>query len=344
VRLIACFALVIGLAIVDDAGAVESAFIQATLNLDGRGRMIVNSQSNPAGETWSWQDCALDGSACVPFATGREAGTAGAKPDTVLVATANDGPMARSPVWHGVASAAKLPAVSGDVRANALVTPVAGTWSGGWDGDYDRMQLAACINADGSSCTPLTDPPSYQGCPHEAAVIDPAFTGRYLRVADHRLAAGTVFLDLALSSPYGSPVWEQNPTASVALVGRIAAARGPRTSSCGPPPLGQSMPPTSTNPPLTNPPSRPRTGPPLRSSAKLSRHGVAKVHCSARCSIVLRARRGGDRVHVGRVLRGAGSATIQLPKRALQRLGRGRATFSVEVDGTELVRRTVRVE
>jgi hypothetical protein len=277
--------------------------------------MVVNSQSNPAGESWSWQACAADGSACTPFATGRSVATAAAKPSTVFVATANDGPTARSPVWHGAVSSSTPPSVTGAVRANALVAPVAGAWSGGWEGDFDHTQLSACASPDGSNCTTITDQNYPGGCSHEAAVIDVAFSGSYLRVADQRLGVDTAFPAVAVSSPYGGQVWAPGPTTSVAVVGRIAPATGPRAAGCGPPPL---------------------------LSATLSVRGVARVRCGLSCTIVLRAHRPSYRVRLERTLPSPGSATVQLPMAAIRRLGRGRASFSVEVDGTLLAARTVK--
>lgn len=46
------------------------------------------------------------------------------------------------------------------------------------------MQLAACKDASGGDCVTLTDQHYSGGRSHEAAVIDRAFTGYYLRVAD----------------------------------------------------------------------------------------------------------------------------------------------------------------
>jgi hypothetical protein len=318
VRGIAMLVLVVGVSVADSAAASQSASIQAVLNRDGTGTMVANSQANGSGETWSWQACAPGGSGCVPFATGREVSTGAAKPNTVFVATASDGPTARSPVWHGNVSATSPPGASGAVRANALVTPVAGAWSGGWDEDRDLLQLAACTSPDGTNCTSLTDPPYYQGCAHAAAVIDVAFTGRYLRVADQRLAADTVFAAIALRSPYGSQTWAAGPTTSVAVLGRIAPASGPRAAACGPPPL---------------------------LSATLSRQGVATVRCAVGCTVVLQARRRSRlhsyRVRLDRVLPAPGSVTMRLPAEALRRLGHGRVAFSVEIDGTPFATRTV---
>jgi hypothetical protein len=201
------------------------------------------------------------------------------------------------------------------VRANALVTPVAGRWSGGWNGDFDQLQLAACTSPQATDCTPLSDPPYYVGCAHEAAVIDVGFTGRYLRVADRRLGVNTVFPALALLSPFGSQAWPTGPTTSAAIVGRIAPASGPRTARCGPPPL---------------------------ISATLSDHGVAKVRCGVACVVVLRVQRKRFSARVEQTLPRPGSATIRLPLETRRNLGRAKALFSLEVDGRLFAKRTVK--
>jgi hypothetical protein len=117
------------------------------------------------------------------------------------------------------------------------VTPSPSQWHGGWADDYDVFQLAACKNSKGLRCTTLTDLHYPDDCPHGAAVLDPQFTGSYLRVADQRIGAGTGFLDFAVPTPYGRRIWGANRMTSVAIVGRIAKATGPRTIKCGPPPL-----------------------------------------------------------------------------------------------------------
>jgi hypothetical protein len=196
-----------------------------------------------------------------------------------------------------------------------VLRPVAGRWSGGWDGDFDRLQLAACTGPDGTGCISLTEPNHYRGCPQEGALVDVAFTGRYLRVADDRLGVGTVFAAYLVRSPYGTPVWPQSPTTSVSVVGRIAPATGPRAARCGPPPL---------------------------ISATLSERGVAKVRCGVPCVVGLRVQRRFYRARVEETLPAAGSATVRLPAEVLRNLGRGRASITVEVDGTPFAARTVK--
>lgn len=121
-----------------------------------------------------------------------------------------------------------------------MVVPVPGTWVGGWQtGGIDTIQLAACANADGTACTAIAAPGYVYACPGQGAVIDPVFTGWYLRVADQRSETNAPVATVAIISPssYGAPVWNASPTTSVAVVGQIAGAADPRPVSCGGPPL-----------------------------------------------------------------------------------------------------------
>lgn len=219
-------------------GFAETATVSAHLMQSGSGQMIVNSQLNPENETWSWEACDPRLTSCERFAGGRIVSTAGSTPPTVFRATSSRGLTALSPVWRGRVASVKPPSVRGRLVANALVTPVAGSWKGGWKGGDDNFQLAACIQPSGRECTTLTHLNYPRRCPRMAAVLDPAFAGRYLRVADRRLGPGPHVRALyAVRSPYGHRVWPRGRTTSVAIVGRIAPATGPRTATCGPPPL-----------------------------------------------------------------------------------------------------------
>ncbi len=243
---------------VGSAFAAEKGFIQTALNSDGSGELLAGVHEGHEGPV-KWQVCAADGLDCQPFGEGNPIDTGSAPSDSVFIATE---PLtqyeATSPVWYGNLSPATAPSVSGAIRANALVTPVSGTWNGGWEKDFQNLQLAACKGPEGTECTALSDPPWYAGCPNEAAVIDPMFTGQYLRVADHVYGPGTVFADYALLSPYGAGVWAAGPTVSVAVVGQIMPATGPPESSCGPPPRPKTKSEAPESPqPVTKPPASP---------------------------------------------------------------------------------------
>jgi hypothetical protein len=325
-RLVAGAWLALTLATAAMARAEDAGRIQAYLNADGSGGMIANATPGQSVEEWSWQTCPADGSVCQPFARGRHIDTAGAPPNTVFLATeTSTGQTARTPVWRGVPIAATAPTVRGDVRSNSLVTPVAGTWTGGWDGDYDRTQLAACRRSNGTACTTLTDYEYGGDCPGNSAVIDVAFTGQYLRVADETLGPDTAFAEVGLSSPYGGDVWTAGPTTSVAMVGKIAPAGGPRRSACGPPPIA------------------------AKPSLNLGTTGIARVRCEAACVVVLRAR--GTRRSVQRIRRlsKGGKLAVALPARAFRKLGSGTVRLTVFVQelgarGRQVLRRTVTIQ
>lgn len=219
------------------AGAVERPTVSTSLKANGSGLLIANAQSNPDDQTWTWQACSADLSLCTSFGIGRTISTSGARPNTRFRATSSYGATAVSSLWRGSLRPLKPPTVTGTLRANNRVTPDPNQWHGGWTDDYDVFQLAACKSPTGLRCTTLTDLHYPDGCPHNAAVLDPLFAGSYLRVADRRIGTGTAFYDIRAPTPYGRKIWTADRMTSVTIVGRIAEATGPRTIKCGPPPL-----------------------------------------------------------------------------------------------------------
>jgi hypothetical protein len=298
-----------------EVARAEPAPFQALLNPDGSGRLFTNNGSTPA-----WLVCSPDRLTCRPFATGGDITTAGAPSSVVFWAGENW----LSPVWSGNVTSVESPSLSGVLRANELVTPVPGRWQGGWATDRDETQLSACKDQAGTDCETLTDTRYPGGCPGGAAVLDPIFTGLYLRVADRRVAADNISLLEAVGSPFGREVWGSSPTTSVAVVGRIASSKGPRTARCGPPPLVQ---------------------------VSISRKGVAKVMCSLGCRASLKAKGGGAAKKTTRSLRpfplNAASnqpvPRLSLPPSSLAALGSGQISFVVLIDGKPSASRTVRL-
>ncbi len=301
------------------ASAAEGIRMQALLNADGSGFLGVNTPREPM----TWEACSPTLSNCTPFGSGVTLNTAGANPDTVFRVTGGDGSIGLSPIWRGNVTSLTPPSVRGSVRANELVTPRAGQWLGGWEGEGDFLQLAACPTRNGTNCTTLTDDHYRGSCPESSAVLDLAFIGDYLRVADQRRGTGPHYvLRYASRSPYAARggVWEASPTTSTAVVGRIAAVSGPRTERCGFPPLNQ---------------------------ASISKHGVATVHCGLGCRAVLIASRGRKRVRearrLPRWLTHQHPSTLRLSSGALAQLGPGRARIVVNVDGRRIAQRTIRL-
>lgn len=310
VLLAALTLLGMGVAVPAQAGTT----FQALLSPDGSGHLFVNDGSTP-----EWKACRPDLSSCTPFITGGDISTNGAPAGTVFWA----GEDSLSPVWHGNLTFVTPPSIVGALRANELVTPVPGGWHGGWEGESSSMQLSVCDTPTGVGCLTLTHSHFVGECPETATVLDPAFTGKFLRVADRRSGAGPHFeAAYAVPSPYGDEIWLSSPTTSVAVVGRIASAIGPRTEKCGPPPLVE---------------------------ASISKRGIATVRCQRDCRAVLIAKRRPHRARLVRNLmpssrlgsREESGESLQLPRRALRLLGQGRIRMVVKVDGKLYARRTV---
>jgi hypothetical protein len=300
--------------------AAESASIQSFLNKAGGGGMIANSQTNPDDETWSWEACSVDLVTCKPFAQGRIVHTAGTPTPSVFKAISSYGATTLSPRWNGRASAVSPPTVSGTVRAGEIVLPLPGRWRGGWDGDYDWTQLAACRGPEDEGCTTLTDMHYIDGCRNGATVIDPKFTGMYLRVADQRVAATSGILDYGRETPYGPYIWPESPTVSVAMVGRIAPAKGPAATECGPPLV----------------------------EASISRRGVATVRCEETCRATLVARQGKRQARASRKVafrkRDATAPSLRLRSTQLREFKSGAIHYLLKVDGWRVASRTLNRE
>lgn len=308
----------------EGAAAAEQASVNVSLTTDGGGRMVANSQTNPAGETWSWEACTVGLAACVPFAQGRIAETGGAPAETVFRVTSSHGAGALSPVWHGRVSAVAPPSVAGPIRANELVTPTPAQWSGGWDEAEDYFQLAACGNPGGTGCVTMTSFHYGDACPDQGAVLDPYFTGMYLRVANWRLGPRPV-VPASGGGPFGFELWAADPTTAVGMLGRIAPAVESRTENCGAPPLVE---------------------------ASISRTGVATVRCGLGCRAALIARQGRLRARVVERLpplplipsRRNALPQLALPRKALQQLAPGRVRMTVKVDGRRAAQQTLFVD
>jgi hypothetical protein len=315
------------LAGIDSVAAARTIQMQALLKEDGSGFLFVNTPESPM----SWEVCSATLTNCASFGTGGEITTAGAPPESVFRVTGGMGSVGLSPIWHGNVSPLTPPSTKGAVRANELVTPVAGGWSGGWEGEPDSMQLSVCPSRAAVSCVTLTHSHYVGGCPNRSAVLDPAFVGEYLRVADRRRGAGPLIMLLyAVGSPFGLDLWRPGATISAAIVGRVAPPAGPRKASCGPPPLN---------------------------SASISKEGVARVECGLGCRAVLVARQGRLKGRAARNLSRAPASPLRLgerqiplrrpislrpPPRFLARAGQGSIRLTVRIDGERVASRTVR--
>ena len=152
------------------ASAAQGIKMQTLMNPDGSGRLFVNSSGGP----WSWEACASDRTGCVPFGRGREIETKGARSGTVF-RVKSQGLTTFSPEWRGHLRTVSPPTVHGVVRANEFVSPLPGTWRGGWASEDSEMQLSACATPQGHDCTTLTDWHYLRPCPTSP---DPPFSPR----------------------------------------------------------------------------------------------------------------------------------------------------------------------
>jgi hypothetical protein len=297
------------------AGAAERAVVEAFLAPDGSGELLA-AENFREGKGWSWETCTVSLANCAKYATGEATTTARATPETVFRVTSRAGASALSPVWHGDVKSLGPPSVQGQILANELITPIAGQWSGGWDGDYDWTQLAACATPAGTDCMTLTDQHFNGSCPKGAAVLDPAFVGQYLRVADQRVDAEAGIELYAISSPYHhGEIWQAGPLTSTAIVGRIGRARGPRKAKCGPPLIV--------------------------AEASIAKRGIVKFQCSLGCRITVIGRRGARTIRIHSNDR-AFADELQFSRDKRTYIGEGPVRISVLIDGKQVARRVVR--
>lgn len=298
------------------ASALGDLPFQVLLNADGSGNIVMNNGSRP-----SWKACRPNLTECTPFATG-SFDTGEAMPETVFWA----GGELLTPIWKGNVHPTSSPTVTGKIRANDVVRPVAGQWSGRWGDDYDQLTLAICRTATGQRCLTVNHEGPERACGSAGAtLIDPAFTGWYLRVTDHRYGSGTVFAGVGHLPYFKDQEPVPGPTVAVAMVGRIAAPSGAPEVKCGPPPL---------------------------TSGSIDRSGSAKVGCRVlSCRATLVAQRNGGRV--AKLTRkvpaepgfpGSTFRTIRFKPSALNRLGNGPVRLKLRINGRTVVRRTVNGE
>jgi hypothetical protein len=289
---------------------------QVLLNSDGSGKIFMNSSATP-----SWKACKPDLSECTPFASGGEFNTGDAAPNTVFWGGEN----ILTPVWQGRLQAVSPPSVQGAIRGNEVVTPIAGSWIGGWEDDRDELTVSICDTAAGTGCFTI----NYEGHEEEcgaggAVMIDPAFAGRYLRVIDRRHGSGTIFAGVGHPTYYQSEELPEGATISVAVLGRIAKASGPPKVHCGPPPLIH---------------------------ASISDDGTANVTCAiVGCHIAVIARSGrqvirlAKRIRPMRTRREPGTAALRLPLSAITRLEGKRVQITVQVNGEKAAVRAVPIK
>jgi hypothetical protein len=233
-----------------------------------------------------------------------------------------------TPLWKGNLRGTGPPSVKGRIHSNEVVVPVAGQWRGGWATDFDSLSLSICKTASGEHCLEI----NYEGIREDdcgspgAKLIDPAFTGRYLRVVDRRYGSGSIDIGVGHPAYYPIPKIQPEATVSTAIVGKIAPATGPPSIDCGPPPLFE---------------------------ASIAADGSAEVACHlVGCEAILIAQHGRKSARVKRRLRPSptswGKASshterLRLTPSDLNRLDGGPLKVSVKINGSTLARRKVGV-
>jgi hypothetical protein len=284
---------------------------QVLLNSNGSGSIFMNDGSTPA-----WKVCKPNLTDCAPFATGNF-DTGGAPPGSVFSA----GGKLVTPLWQGNLHETAPPSVRGKVRGNAVVTPAAGTWSGGWANDYDALDFSICMTRSGKHCLQVNHEGREKSCgPEGATLIDPAFAGRFLRVVDHRYGSGAIFVGVGHPPYFPTGNIEPSATVSTAIAGRIARPTGIPHARCGPSPLF---------------------------TASISEDGSAQVTCViVGCRAALIAQGQKDEVRTVRRLPPApyGSnsrTTLPLPQPAAEQLDSEPVQVTVELNGMKFARRII---
>jgi hypothetical protein len=298
--------------------------VSATFGPGGGGWLAAEGFEASSPPTWTptWQECDAAGEACQPFGVGENIAVGGAPGGVRFKALGEDGSSALSPVWRGALNRLAPPRVRGALRANRLVTPVPAVWSGGWTTDIDETGLSACPTRTGDGCFILAE--SGHGNCAGASVIDPDFTGWYLRVASSVTTPDQQIAEPGHGAGYSTGTWEAGPGSTVAVLGRIAPATGRRTSSCGPPPLVPGLPPHEA----------------LQVAyAEITTDGLAIVRCSALCAVreQASARHRRAMAEAG----GTGEIELRVPGRALARLGHGPIRYTLFIDGHRVEQRTI---
>lgn len=298
------------------ASSADALRMQALISPNGSGRLLVNNGAAP----WIWSACAPDRLSCKPIEGGREIETKDARSGTVFRVESH-GATGLSPEWRGRVTLVGKPTIDGVIRANEFVSPMPGQWVGGWRGEFSELQLSACATAAGQDCTTLSDPNYVRSCDVDASfALDEKFVGTYLRVANRRIGAGPLIRPaFAVTSPYGSDVWERKRNTSVVVVGQIAVPARAYPGECGSPPPGTAL---------------------------IDEQGHALVDCQGGCRTALVASREGHQVRISRTLPSRSAlivpppAELRLASRTIRaRLGVGRVRFVVKINGKTAAQR-----
>jgi hypothetical protein len=213
-------------------------------SIDGAGDPVVRAFVEDRSATVTWHACAPEcgGPIGVVSDDGRAtygssyvtAGPTAAGTSFEVRATANGTTRtARTTPWGGPAAVAVPPSLAGDARIGRVVRAVPGTWSGGWDTDFDIAEVRACPTADGASGCVGLGPSPLNGPQQDVATIDPAYAGWFIGAVTTRAAHGQFNggLPVLAYDTFGTRSSRPAPapglprTAFGPLVGPIPAAR-----------------------------------------------------------------------------------------------------------------------
>jgi len=219
---------------------------------------------------------------------------------TVFVATATAGGRTYRAhmTWQGTVKALSPPRVLGAPRFGAHVTAAAGTWTGGWGGEFDQLGVEACRTRAGTGCVVLSG--GQYGCPGQPANATAGgwLPGMYLFAYDLRVARDGACAGVGYAYPGALPPWP---------VSQIAARSAPAGPVTGPP--------------------RPTVSILRTARVHAGRVLVAAVHCSTVCHVWLDVF-GGQSGSGGRATV-TGSATVGVP---LRQVTPGKLSVVLHVD------------
>jgi hypothetical protein len=265
-----------------------------------------------------WSACPPDSDSCFDIAGDLDALVPGDVPaGTSYKASVTQGSQtlsAQTLPWQGTVKAVAPPTLTGTPVVGSTVTPHAGSWSGGWDTDFDGLQVVACPRAVASDCTLLSAQdvlPS--GNASGATTLDDTYVGWYLFAFDARTTAAASSAVLLPPSP-GDPMWGVGPLSPAPTVSQ-SAPLGPIVTASVVPPAPSPAPPAPAPAPA---PPAPRTIATAQLAARAvsskSRVALGSVTCSAACSVHVRARGAGHLSSSAKLELPAGTSDLSVPR------------------------------
>ncbi len=212
-----------------------SVDIQAVYDQNGNPSLVANFAPNGGLATPRWSICAPPNtSVCTPVGSTSQQLTPGpTESGTVFEASAvyrGTTYTGISAVWEGQLHAVHPPALKGESRVGARVSPTVATWQGGWqtqqnyqrpqDGAQsggrapaiDQLRVEACRTRKATHCVNLSQV-TWAGSTNGAPVrIAGRFKGWYLFAFDQHFSGDAAFATPAYRSPEDAPTLKVGPT------------------------------------------------------------------------------------------------------------------------------------